>query len=74
MALRGWCHEIDTFTKSECGVHKGEPDKRLPIGIIYYTTFVAICKVSIVTKNWQNFRENTYSIEFMRKKEGAFCS
>lgn len=63
-----------TLSQKLCGVHKGEPDERLPIGIIYYTTFCAVCKVSIMTKNWQNFRENAYSIEFMAKIIAPFCT
>ena len=63
-----------TLSQKLCGVHKGEPDERLPIGTIYYTTFLSICKVSIMTKNWQNFRENAYSIEFMAKIIVLFCT
>ena len=63
-----------TLSQKLCGVHKGEPDERLPIGIIYYTTFLGICKVSIMTKKWQKIRENTYSIEFMAKIMGGFCT
>lgn len=63
-----------TLSQSLCGVHKGEPDKRLPIGIIYYTTFLGVCKVSIMTKKWQKIRENAYSIEFLAKIPPLFWS
>jgi hypothetical protein len=54
-------------------VQKGEPDRLLPIGIIYYTASVLICKYSIVTKIGKKICEKTYELEFLRILRALFC-
>jgi len=63
-----------TLHKNLYGVHKGEPDERLPIGMLYYTTFFWICKLSILTKMKMFFRQNAYEVENNSWFNQLFCT
>lgn len=73
MTLCWRCHKLDTSQRTNAVCKKGEPDRLLPIGIIYYTASVLICKYSIVTKIGKKICEKTYELEFLRILRALFC-